>query len=76
MDALSRGWTPGAATTPVGHNGRVPGRSILLFDRAEREQLAGLGDVRRPSIADVFVAVMSKGQTPQVGGERSDRETI
>ena len=31
MDALPRGRTPGAATTPVGHNGRVPGRSILLF---------------------------------------------
>jgi len=37
------------------------GRSILLFDRADREQLASLGDVRTPSIADLFVAVM--GQT-------------
>jgi ABC-2 type transport system ATP-binding protein len=35
------------------------GRSVLLFDRAERDQLAVLGDVRRPSIADLFVAVMS-----------------
>ena len=34
------------------------GRSILLFDRAERQRLAALGDVRRPSVADVFVAVM------------------
>lgn len=34
------------------------GRSILLFDRVDREQLAGLGDVHTPSIADVFVAVM------------------
>lgn len=35
------------------------GRSILLFDGADRQQLAPLGEVRRPSIADLFVAVMS-----------------
>ncbi|PYJ68249.1 MAG: multidrug ABC transporter ATP-binding protein [Verrucomicrobia bacterium] len=35
------------------------GRSVLLFDRVDRDQLAALGDVRRPSIADLFVAVMS-----------------
>ena len=34
------------------------GRSILLFDGADRQQLASLGDVRTPSIADLFVAVM------------------
>ena len=34
------------------------GRSILLFDGADRKQLAALGEVRRPSIADLFVAVM------------------
>jgi ABC-2 type transport system ATP-binding protein len=33
-------------------------RNILLFDHADRRQLAALGDVRTPSIADVFVAVM------------------
>src|SRR6266542_1666503 len=37
----------------------VFGRSVLLFDHADRQQLAALGDVRRPSIADLFVAVMS-----------------
>jgi ABC-2 type transport system ATP-binding protein len=36
----------------------VFGRSVLLFDRVDRDQLAVLGKVRRPSIADVFVAVM------------------
>ena len=36
----------------------VFGRSILLFDGADRQQLAALGEVRRPSIADLFVAVM------------------
>jgi len=34
------------------------GRTILLFDHANREQLAALGDVRTPSIADLFIAVM------------------
>jgi ABC-2 type transport system ATP-binding protein len=33
-------------------------RSVLLFDRADRNQLAGLGEVRMPSLADLFVAVM------------------
>jgi ABC-2 type transport system ATP-binding protein len=40
----------------------VLGRSILLFDLAsagvDRQQLAALGDVRTPSIADLFVAVV------------------
>jgi ABC-2 type transport system ATP-binding protein len=34
------------------------GRSILLFDGVDRQQLAALGEVRTPSIADLFVAVM------------------
>ena len=34
------------------------GRKILLFDRVDREQLAQFGEVRTPSIADLFVAVM------------------
>jgi ABC-2 type transport system ATP-binding protein len=34
------------------------GRSILLFEGADRQQLAGLGEVRTPSISDLFVAVM------------------
>jgi ABC-2 type transport system ATP-binding protein len=43
---------------------QVFGRSILLFDRGlnkniDRQQLAALGDVRTPSIADLFVAVVS-----------------
>src|SRR5215510_1649796 len=41
----------------------VFGRSVLLFDHADREQLAALGEVRRPSIADLFVAVMSNSTT-------------
>jgi ABC-2 type transport system ATP-binding protein len=41
---------------------QVFGRSILLFDHADRPQLAALGDVRTPSIADLFVAVMEAGE--------------
>src|SRR6266850_1104991 len=40
----------------------VFGRSVLLFDGADRNQVAALGEVRRPSIADVFVAVMGNQQ--------------
>jgi ABC-2 type transport system ATP-binding protein len=40
------------------HERQLFGRSILLFDHADRQQLAALGDVRTPSIADLFVAVM------------------
>ena len=34
------------------------GRSVMVFAGVERKQLASLGDVRTPSIADLFVAVM------------------
>lgn len=34
------------------------GRSMLLFDGANRQQLAELGEVRTPGIADVFVATI------------------
>src|SRR6202043_921763 len=44
------------------HERQVFGRSILLFDHLDRqqvtEQLSKLGEVHTPSIADVFVAVM------------------
>jgi ABC-2 type transport system ATP-binding protein len=44
------------------HERTVFGRSVLLFDRADREQLAALGEMRRPSIADLFVAVMTNSE--------------
>lgn len=46
------------------HERQVFGRTIMLFDKVERERLAPLGDVRTPSIADVFVAVMG-GKTAE-----------
>src|SRR5213595_1535614 len=35
---------------------QVFGRSTLVFDRVDRDRLAEFGEVRRPSIADLFVA--------------------
>src|SRR5215467_2090076 len=37
---------------------QVFGRSVMLFENVDRGQLAALGEVRTPSIADLFVAVM------------------
>jgi len=48
----------------------VFGRSVLLFDRADRQQLAALGEVRRPSIADLFVAIMGNPQS-NIGESRN-----
>jgi ABC-2 type transport system ATP-binding protein len=50
------------ALKPI-HERQSIGRSILLFDlkldlKLDRQQLAALGDVRTPSIADLFVAVL------------------
>ena len=49
------------------HERQSLGRSILLFDQVDRQQLAALGDVRTPSIADLFVAVIGN-QAGQVQG--------
>ena len=42
---------------------QVFGRSVMLFENVDRGQLAALGEVRRPSIADLFVATMSNPQS-------------
>jgi ABC-2 type transport system ATP-binding protein len=47
---------------------QIFGRSILVFDRCDRQQLAALGDVRTPSIADLFVAVMGNQAGQLKGG--------
>src|SRR5246127_567661 len=51
------------------HERQVLGGSILLFDGVDRGQLAALGEVRRPSIADLFIAMMSNSQ---VGGQQPE----
>jgi ABC-2 type transport system ATP-binding protein len=50
------------------HERQVLGRTILLFDGADRGRLAAFGDVRTPGIADLFVAVVG-GRAGAAGGE-------
>ena len=45
------------ALKPI-HERQVLGRSVLLFDRVARHQAAEFGEVRTPSITDLFVALM------------------
>jgi len=49
---------------------QVFGRSILLFDQADRQKLGALGEVRTPSIADLFVAVMGNHAGAAQGAAR------
>jgi ABC-2 type transport system ATP-binding protein len=49
------------------HERQVFGRSILLFDGVDRKRLAALGEVRTPSIADLFVAVIGADAAPAKG---------
>jgi len=56
--------TAARALRPI-HERQMLGRSILLVEGADREQLVALGEVRKPSLADLFVAVMEgQGATP------------
>jgi ABC-2 type transport system ATP-binding protein len=41
------------------------GRSVLLFDSVDRKLLASLGEVRTPSIADLFIAIMGSRTATQ-----------
>jgi ABC-2 type transport system ATP-binding protein len=61
----------GARSLKPMHERPVFGRTVLLFDRADRNQLAALGEVRTPSIADLFVAVMSNSNS-QVTSRKSE----
>ena len=45
------------ALKPI-HEREVLGRSILLFDHVDRQQLEVLGEVRTAGIADLFVAII------------------
>ncbi|HKT30788.1 MAG TPA: ABC transporter ATP-binding protein, partial [Dyella sp.] len=37
---------------------QVFGKSIFLFDGIDQAQLKALGEIRRPSVSDLFVATM------------------
>jgi len=66
------------ALKPI-HARQVLGRSVLLFDlkldrvadqNLDRQQLAALGEMRTPSIADLFVAVMGNSSGEAQGAVR------
>lgn len=46
------------ALKPVDERGMAFGKTVLLYDGAPREQLAALGEIRTPGLADLFVATM------------------
>src|SRR6201987_3889651 len=49
---------------------QVFGRCILLFDRGDRQQLAGFGELHTPSIADLFIAVIGNQAGAAQGAAR------
>ena len=54
------------ALNPIAERQGV-GYSVLIFEGADRQRLAVLGETRTPSVADLFVAVMS-GRAAQAEG--------
>ena len=44
------------------HERTLFGKHVMLFDGVNRGELAGLGELHNPSVADLFVATMQEGQ--------------
>jgi ABC-2 type transport system ATP-binding protein len=68
--------TAARALKPIQEH-QILGRSILLFDlkfgHVDRQQLAAVGEVRTPSISDLFVAVMGNTAGNMLGDIASNR---
>jgi ABC-2 type transport system ATP-binding protein len=59
------------------HERQMLGRSILLFEGVDRQQLTALGEVHTPSIADLFVAVIGNaGGAPQAANVQNKSEGV
>ena len=43
---------------PIDQRALPFGRSVMLFDGVDKHQLAALGEIRSPGLADLFVAIM------------------
>lgn len=54
------------ALRPI-HERQALGRNIMVFAGIDRKQLAGLGELRTPSIADLFVAIMGNSHGQEQG---------
>ena len=52
------------------HERQVFGKSVMLFDGVDAGSLAALGEVRTPSIADLFVAVIGNDSKTDAGAAR------
>lgn len=52
------------------HERQSMGRSVMLFDRADRDRLDTLGDTRTPSISDLFAAIVASRRTSAGGATR------
>jgi ABC-2 type transport system ATP-binding protein len=61
--------TAARALKPI-YERQVFGRNYLVFDHADRQQLAALGEVHTPSVADVFVAVLGSPTGESQGATR------
>ena len=46
------------ALAPIDERALPFGKTVLLFDGADRNQLASMGEIRTPGLADLFVATM------------------
>jgi len=56
------------ALKPI-HERQALGRTVLLFDGVDRKQLSALGEVRTPSISDLFVAMLGNRTGAQGVGQ-------
>jgi ABC-2 type transport system ATP-binding protein len=57
------------ALNPI-HERQAVGRSVLLYEGVDQQQLASLGEVRAPSVADLFVAIMNSRVNSAQGAAR------
>jgi ABC-2 type transport system permease protein len=57
------------------HERPALGRTLLLYDNADRERLAELGEVRAPGLADLFLALVG-ADAKQKGGRMSARNAF
>lgn len=60
--------TAARALRPI-YERQVLGRTILVFDHANRHQIAALGELHTPSIADLFIALMGDRSAPRANSQ-------